>query len=54
MGINKKAKNIHIDIKKTDVIMAGNFTMTAKKINIEATDDNLDFNSAKKIAANGN
>jgi uncharacterized protein (DUF2345 family) len=54
MAINKQAKNMHITIKKADVIINGTFTMTAKKVTIEATNDNLDFNGAKKIIVDGN
>lgn len=54
MAIIKQAKNIHITIKKADIIYAGNFIMTAKKVTIEATESNLQFNSAKKIKVDGN
>lgn len=54
MAIIKQAKNIHITIKKADVIFTGNFTMTAKKVTIEASEDNLEFNSSKKIKKDGN
>jgi hypothetical protein len=49
MAIIKQAKNIHITIKKADTIITGNFTMTSKKVIIEASDDNLEFNGSKKI-----
>ncbi|NRS89927.1 hypothetical protein HNQ02_003730 [Flavobacterium sp. 7E] len=54
MAINKQAKNIHVIIKKADIIFAGNFTVTAKKVIIEATNDELVFNGTKKINIDGN
>lgn len=54
MAIIKQAKNMHIKIKKADVIITGTFAMTAKKVIIEATNDNLDFNGSKKIIVDGN
>jgi hypothetical protein len=54
MAIIKQAKNIHITIKKAEIIIAGNLTMTAKKVIIEATNDNLEFNGSKKIIVDGN
>jgi hypothetical protein len=54
MAITKQAKNIHITIKKAEIIIAGNLTMTAKKVIIEASDDNLEFNGSKKIKVDGN
>ena len=54
MAIIKQAKNIHITIKKADIIYSGNFKMTAKKVVIESTEDNLQFNGVKKIITNGN
>lgn len=54
MAIIKQAKNVHITIQKTDVIFAGNFIMNAKKVIIEASADNLELNSSKKIKKDGN
>jgi phage gp45-like len=54
MTIIKQAKNIHITVKKAEIIIAENLTMTAKKVIIEATNDNLEFNGSKKIKVDGN
>ena len=54
MAIIKQAKNIRIATTNKDVIVCGDLKMnTQKKMTIDAIEENLEFNSVKKIKADG-
>lgn len=53
MAINKCAKNIRMDISKNYQQIAEEINITAQKIVIYATKDNLMLCSNKKIVING-
>lgn len=53
MAIIKQAKNIYVNINKTDTSYSGSFEIIAKEIFIYSTEENLKLNSNKKITANG-
>lgn len=54
MGIIKQAKNLHIVTAKKDSIIVGNLNITArKKMIFDAIENNLEFNSVKKVKADG-
>lgn len=54
MAITKKATNIKIITQNKDVVLAGKMHMgTSKKMIFDAIEDNLEFNSVKKIKADG-
>jgi len=55
MAITKRAKNITITVANDYNLFTGNkLEKTAGKINIEATDKNLNIASSKKITSKGN
>ena len=55
MAIRKTAKNITINVKYTyDLNVGQQLIKIAKKINVEATKDNLVLASIKKIVSHGN
>lgn len=54
MAIIKQAKNISIITHSKDVIVTGKLNINStKKMIFDAIEDNLEFNSAKKIKADG-
>jgi hypothetical protein len=54
MAIIKQAKNIRIMTSKNDIVMTGNLEInTQKKMTFDAMEDNLEFNSVKKVKADG-
>ncbi|MDH5035704.1 MULTISPECIES: hypothetical protein [Chryseobacterium] len=54
MAIIRKASNIKIITQNKDAVLAGRIHMsTSKKMIFDAIEDNLEFNSAKKIKADG-
>lgn len=54
MAIIKQAKNIKIITSKKDVVIIGKLSInTQKKMIFDAIEDNLEFNSVKKIKADG-
>ncbi|MEC5172784.1 hypothetical protein [Chryseobacterium nepalense] len=54
MAIIKQAKSIKIVTSKKDIVMTGNLGIsTQKKMTFDAIEDNLEFNSVKKIKADG-
>lgn len=54
MAINKRATNICIQIKKEYKSFAGKIDVTAKKVFVHSTDNNLLISSNKKIITHGN
>lgn len=55
MAIIKQAKNIKIITTAKDVVITGKLTLTTnKKMIFDAIEENLEFNSVKKIKAKGN
>lgn len=54
MAIIKQAKNIRIITTSKDVLVAGTLVLNAnKKMTFDAIEENLEFNSVKKIKADG-
>ncbi|WP_164723337.1 hypothetical protein [Chryseobacterium aureum] len=54
MAIIRKAANIKIITHNRDSVLAGNIHMNSrKKMIFDAIEDNLEFNSVKKIKADG-
>lgn len=54
MAITKQAKNIKIKITDTYLLnVGGKLEKKANKLNLEATNDNLNLASGKKIIING-
>ncbi|MGD1320412.1 hypothetical protein [Chryseobacterium sp. 2R14A] len=54
MAIIKQAKNISVITHNKDIIVTGKLNINStKKMIFDAIEDNLEFNSAKKIKADG-
>ena len=54
MAIIKRAKNIVIITANKDILMTGNLNVTTKnKMIFDAIEENWEFNSIKKIKADG-
>lgn len=54
MAINKTAKNLYIRIKGNYISESKIFLETAEKIEIVATEENLNLTSNKKVQIKGN
>lgn len=55
MGIHKKAKNMTITVVSDyNVTVGGKLEKITTKLNVEATDGNLNLISNKKIVSDGN